>query len=190
MITAETEREKYRKIWAVPAYRSNSPGEGLVSYFLKNAEWQKGQTLIDLGCGTGRAGLALSRKEFRVTLLDHCEEALDEAVRLEELPFIEANLWELDDHITDFDWFYCCDVMEHIPPERVDLVLHNCAQVARRGFFQIAMFDDSYGDRIGEKLHLTVKNGNWWMAALKEHFQVTEAHTPSYKRLVAFVEAS
>lgn len=175
-------------MWAVKDYRSNSPGEQLVGYFLKNITYATGETLIDLGCGTGRAGQKLAQAGFAVTLLDHCESALDAKVMASELPFIEANLWEMPELIP-YDWFYCCDVMEHIPPERVPEVLHNCAQVAHRGFFQIAMFDDGFGDRIGEKLHLTVKPESWWQSALKEHFHVEQAGVLSYKRLVAFVRS-
>lgn len=189
MITADTEKRKYEKMWAVKAYRSNSPGEQLVKYFLDHIDgYLSGETLIDLGCGTGRAGLKLSAAGFDVTLLDHCEAALDDKVRLSGLPFIEMNLWELPNFVP-FNWFYCTDVMEHLPTDKVNRVLANCAKVAKRGFFQIAMFEDGFGDQIGECLHLTVKPESWWRDALNEHFKIDSLGILSYKRLVAFVRS-
>lgn len=191
MITAEAEREKYKKMWAVKAYRSNSPGEGLVSYFLQHsgAQAQKGDTLIDLGCGTGRAGLVLAKLGFHITLLDHCEEALDAKVKAANLPFIEANLWTLP-KFCRWDWGYCTDVMEHIPTEHVDGALAGIAANVQHCFFQIAMFDDGFGKQIHEKLHLTIQNDSWWLAKLKEHFTVEKAGILSFKRLVAFVRSN
>jgi cyclopropane fatty-acyl-phospholipid synthase-like methyltransferase len=56
----EKERAKYQSIWAYPQYRMNSPGEAAVPRFLFHLPWAAGDTLIDLGCGTGRAGKALA----------------------------------------------------------------------------------------------------------------------------------
>ena len=57
--------------------------------------------------------------------------------------------------------------MEHIPPEHVDAALKNIAMMSTRGgFFQIAMFQEPYGDYIGETLHLTLENSDWWAERL------------------------
>ena len=40
----------------------------------------------------------------------------------------------------------------------------NCVEKA---FFQISLVEDSMGQRIGEKLHLTVKPFAWWEATFK-----------------------
>ena len=179
MITAEAEREKYRKIWAIPGYRSNSPGESLVSTFIKQAKWYKGDSLLDAGCGTGRAGLALHRADIRVTLLDLCETSVDPAPR-EALPFMQACLWDLrTELILPFTWVYCCDVLEHIPTEHVDAVLDNLAKLGVKGvFMQIALWADAWGDKIGETLHLTVQPPAWWMEKITARWPV-EYHVMS-----------
>ena len=38
------------------------------------------------------------------------------------VPLLVANLWDIPIEMSA-DWGFCCDVMEHIPTERVDRVL-------------------------------------------------------------------
>jgi len=170
MTLPDQEREKYRRMWTeVPGYRSNSPGERLVPVFVKQAEWEKGDTLIDLGCGTGRAGLELSNLGFNVTLLDITKSAIDPEAQ--SLPFIEYCLWEPT--TLKFAWVYCCDVLEHIPPEHVDAVLDNIAAIAQKGaFLQIALWPEVFGKQIGETLHLTVEPDEWWLEKLRQRWLI------------------
>lgn len=165
MITAEQEQEKYRRMWTdVLGYRKTSPGERLVPTFLEQADWHKGDTLLDAGCGPGRAGLALRLAGFQVTLLDITEKSVDSESR-GILPFIQGCLWDVKaDLILPFNWVYCCDVLEHIPPEHVDAVLDNLAKLSVNGaFLQIALWEDGWGNKIGETLHLTVRPAEWWL---------------------------
>lgn len=183
MITAQQERDKYARMWAVPAYGVYSPGVECVSRFLAQAEFNQGDTLIDLGCGTGRAGLELARHGLQVYLFDHVRAVEPD----NHLPFIEGNLWNLPSLIR-FKWFFCADVMEHIPPEHVDATLAGIARIARQGFFQIAMCADSFGSQIGEKLHLTVENSSWWRSQLSKYFSIRSAEDEG-SRFSVFVES-
>src|SRR5262245_48758674 len=159
-------------MWAVRQYRECSPGERLIEEFRKRVPFLGSESLIDCGCGTGRAAVKLSNLGLRVTLLDICEQALDPQVRNMNVPFVEACLWETP-KVGGFDWFYCTDVMEHIPPEHVEAVLANIrAMTSKGGFFQIAMFEEGFGDFIGETLHLTIKNENWWISKLLAHWAI------------------
>ena len=87
---AMSEREKYARMWAEPTYRQWSPGEASVEKFLSGVRWAPGDTVVDLGCGTGRAGLALAAKGLGVVLVDCCQEAVEFKAR--DLPFLEMNL--------------------------------------------------------------------------------------------------
>lgn len=177
----QAEREKYARIWSHKEYHSNSPGERLVPYFAQHVPFIKGESLIDLGCGTGRAGRLLSQQGLNVFLFDHVE-ALDTGV---DLPFIEGNLWNIP-ALIQFDWFYCCDVLEHIPTEKVDAVLDNIAALTTRGgFFQIALFPDEW---FGEVLHLTVESQGWWMQKLAARWKRVAIDSPEKRRIVAIVE--
>lgn len=160
-------------------YRSNSPGLRLVPYFLANVPAKPGESIIDLGCGTGKAGAELARNGFEVWLYDH--------VNASEvnLPFTLGNLWNIPERFTAH-WFYCCDVMEHIPPEKVDDVLDNIARVSTRGgFFQIALFDSEW---FGEVLHLTVMPQLWWIEKLMKRWATVTVSAPEKGRVVAVVQ--
>lgn len=164
----EQELAKYQKIWKRAEYRQWSPGEAAVPTFIANLPWEKGDTVIDLGCGTGRAGASLADRGLSVTLLDFCADALEVA----SLPFITANIWRLPREL-QCDWIFCVDVMEHIPEEKVKDSIRGMAGMAKRGgFLQIALFEDGCGSLIGEKLHMTVKPMAWWLVQISSYFDV------------------
>ena len=178
-----SEREKYIKIWALPAYREQSPGERLLPHFL--AHYRPPASVIDLGCGTGRASAGLKKAGFDVVMLDITSRCLDEV--LPYMPFLEACLWERLPFKRSFDYFYCTDVLEHIPPEHVDAVLDNAKEIAREGFFQIALFEEHFGSLIGENLHLTVKSWEWWADMICSRWDKADFVEVEKDRLCAFV---
>lgn len=169
MITAEAEREKYRRMFAHPSYRIGSPGQREVVNFLRRVPWTKGDTLVDLGAGCGWASRDLAKAGLNVFMLDIVK-SVDEDINL---PFIESCLWTLPESL-QFDWIYSVDVMEHIPPEHVDAVLDGMAKMTRRGgVIQVAMFPDDHGKFIGEKLHLTVMPEEWWREKIAARWRIT-----------------
>jgi 2-polyprenyl-3-methyl-5-hydroxy-6-metoxy-1,4-benzoquinol methylase len=183
MTSVESERIKYEKIWRVPDYRCYSPGEHLVKHFLNSVPWEKGDTLIDLGCGTGRAGKALANEGLHVFLLDLVKDAVDPDIIL---PFISANLWNLP-RALKFDWIYSTDVLEHIPPCYVDATLDGMVEMTRKGgMLQIAHFQDGFGKVIGETLHLTVEPPEWWRKKITERWPVLRWETDQ-SRSIAFL---
>jgi 2-polyprenyl-3-methyl-5-hydroxy-6-metoxy-1,4-benzoquinol methylase len=172
-ITTTAERLKYHAMWTkVPGYRSTSPGERLVPHFLDLAQPSPGDTLIDLGCGSGRASVALAEAGLNVTQLDITETSRDPHAR--GLPFIEACLWDLPE-LPKFNWVYCCDVMEHLPTHTVDKALDHMAAITGKGaFMQIALFPEAFGRFIGETLHLTVKPAEWWQEKINKRWHTSE----------------
>jgi len=169
-----TEKAKYEKMWEIDDYRAVAPGEGSAQIFLDQARPMKDSTCIDFGCGTGRGGLIISALgTMVVTLLDFAENALDEDVaqivkaQPDRLKWLQADLTQkIPMHAA---YGFCTDVMEHIPPDQVDLVLENILRSANNVFFQISMEDDVMGARIGEPLHLSVHPYEWWVKKFNEH---------------------
>jgi len=158
---AQKEQAKYERMWEVSQYRSYRPGEKALPALM--GLLKKGSSIADFGCGTGRAAQRLRSNGFKVTGIDFAENCLDDGVDIE---FKQACLWDLPSDLF-FDFGYCTDVMEHIPPRKVNATLKCIANATRFGtFFQIATFKDRFGDKIGERLHLSVQPAEVWESVL------------------------
>lgn len=152
-----TEREKYQLMYAQPQYRQYSPGEQLVDKFIEVA--RPFGLVIDFGCGTGRAGIRMRQAGLQVQLLDFVDNSRDEeALRI---PFKQHDLTE-SVTVSHAPFGFCTDVMEHIPPEDVTKVICNIMNAADKVFFQIGTSYDACGVLIGQELHLTVEDHDWW----------------------------
>lgn len=177
----DVEKAKYRKMWDVPDYRVTSFGEQFIGAFLQLTGVRPGMSVVDVGCGTGRASLKMAQLLMDVTMVDMSADALDKEVRESlggelHLKFIESCLWHSWGLKTGpVDMTYCCDVLEHIPAEFTMLVAAMCVDIADRAFFHINFDPDYFGSKIGEKLHLTVQPFEWWRDRLAELGRLVEA---------------
>ena len=163
------EAEKYAAAWDLPDYRKFSPAEHFLSAFPGEA----GESVIDFGCGTGRATLELHRRGMDVRLVDLAPNCLDDDVRAELGDRLEVgNLWDYDGAA---DWAVCCDVMEHLPTEYVMAAILNIGRICDQGWFTICNKEDHFGESIGETLHLTVKPYSWWLERMNEVSTVIES---------------
>lgn len=152
-----TEQEKYCQMWERAEYRAFSPGEAAVPKFLSLVD-VRDRSLIDFGCGTGRAGVRLADAGASVVLVDFTNNSRDESAR--SLPFERHDLTKPLKQSAEYG--FCTDVMEHIPTGDVALVVQNVMAAAATVFFQISTVPDSMGALIGQPLHLTVRPHQWW----------------------------
>lgn len=151
-------KDLYRLMWQYETYRKVAPGEHAVVRFLEVVQPTPGSQVIDFGCGTGRAAIALQAAGLSPVLVDFADNCRDMEAIL--LPFLEADLTKLLPMTAPYG--FCTDVMEHIPPEDVRIVLMNIMASADRVFFQISTVPDNMGALIGAPLHLSVHNADWW----------------------------
>ena len=172
---AAQERAKYAEIWStVPEYRKYSPGLENVERFMSVLEPKVGSTVIDIGCGTGGAGLSLQNDHgLKSWWLDITDAALDPGI--ERSRFIESPLWAPDWSVKHsgplqverrWDYGFCCDVLEHIPTEYAMLTVDRILASCQTAWLQICLVPDEFGKKIGEPLHLTVKPFSWWLVRL------------------------
>jgi hypothetical protein len=166
------ELSKYQRMWDIPDYRTVSPGEHWAQLFLQQAKPPRDSEAIDFGCGTGRGAWMLCLfGNMRVKMIDFAANCLDHEVAescITQASRISFEVGDLTKPIAaKAAYGYCCDVMEHIPPQDVATVLANILDSANHVFFGIATEPDVMGERIGEQLHLTVQPLAWWVDQLK-----------------------
>lgn len=156
----QTEREKYERIWKLKSYRDSSPGERLVSLACEHFG-KEPASIIDFGCGTGRASLQFLDRGYGAVGVDIADNCLDEEAR-RRLPFVEATLWELPPLRGQFG--FCVDVMEHIPEDHVhSSLLEMWVAVEDSLFFRIATEPHMFH---GEELHPTIFTREEWEEVL------------------------
>ena len=158
-------------MWAHEFYRLLSPGCKAASLFLETfkKEIKPGDSLTDLGCGTGRAALSFFEIDLKVHLVDIADNCLEEKIATlmllspDRLSFTQASLWELPDSVQQSDWIYCVDVLEHLPREKVETALKLLASKTKKGgLIQVFHEEESFGTFIDETLHLTIETQQWW----------------------------
>ena len=172
--TRPPEAELYKSLWEHDQYRITAPGEQCVLEFInllstRKNEWTNNASLLDLGCGTGRAGLILSKMGFNVTLVDFASNCLDPDVRValgDNLKFFEADISKPLPITANFG--FCTDVLEHIPPVALEAVLDNCLHACKNVYFQIATDNDVMGALVGHPLHLSVHSYKWWLKKFQD----------------------
>lgn len=176
------ETEKYASMWAMNGYKDAAPGETYAPVFMDMAKPSIGKfspTVLDAGCGTGRGALALARLGFKVTMADLTPDGLSDDARA--LPFHQVCLWH--DITTQlpyrwggkFDWVYCCDVLEHIPPTFTMLVVQRLLDVSKQGLFlAVSTRSDEFGHIVGTPLHQSIQSFKQWRDQLRELADIVE----------------
>lgn len=180
----ESLSETYREMWGVEAYQNFSPGLESIDFFENMADPQAGASILDAGCGSGKAALELERRGYQVAMCDLIGEAVMPEAR--SIPFKQAVLWQslggLYQSLVQnrkpltlrFDYVYCCDVLEHLPKEWTMLAVRRMMDIAENGLFlSIAFLPDNFGLQIGQPLHLTVEPFTWWRDNLRQFGKVS-----------------
>ena len=169
-----TETEKYAAMWAIPDYRQWSPGEQVAAQCVEIAQITAQQTVIDFGCGTGRGGWRVQQLTgCSVIQVDLIDTARDPGI---DLPFICADLTDTLQGVKG-DVGMCCDVMEHFPTADVEQAIINMMDTVQSCFFQISLISDSFGQLIGQALHLTIKPADWWVEKFSAYQIIWSLHT-------------
>lgn len=172
MNLVEAERAKYSELWSdIPEYRTYSPGVENVERFMDVLHPRKGSSIVDIGCGTGVAGLMFEQHGLVPSWIDITDAGLHREIKRER--FIETPLW--GNWSGKFDYGFCCDVMEHIPPEYTMLVIDRIVASCKVTWFQISLVPDQFGAVIGQQLHLTVQPFKWWRDRLRLAGDVVDA---------------
>ncbi len=159
----ESERQKYEEMWRVEAYRKVSPGLESVEEAIALLDMSPGESIADFGCGTGRCVKRFEEQGFDAVGVDIAGNCLEE-----DVPFIQAALWD-SDRLPYVDYGFSCDVLEHIPTDKVRDTLKAIYDSCSVGcYLNIDTIPDSFGVLIGKTLHETVMSAESWEILLRE----------------------
>jgi hypothetical protein len=121
--------------------------------------------LLDYGAGKGRLGIELQRYVRRPLRIRHYDPAIPK--------------WSETPPPSEF--VACIDVLEHIEPERLDLVFDDLKRVTGRA----AMFTVHTGPAMkhlpdGRNAHLIQQSPDWWLPRILQRFDlVTFSRLPN-----------
>lgn len=111
--------EEYRLIWEIERISLMEILKQILSPF-------KGQQVLDAGCGDGRLCYELKNEKLKIVGVDFSEKAISFAkVFNPEIKFQITNLENITIHLGKFDQIVCQEMIEHILPSKVNLVLNN-----------------------------------------------------------------
>ena len=158
----DEERRKYEEIYSV-GYNHHAGLKDEIVAFLERYT-PEFETAIDLGCGNGKYAHFLQEKHGKMVLgVD-----IVEHLKFPNVRFLNKFAWDLD---VAADFLYAIDLLEHVPETKVEATLRAIAGHARLFFADVSTLKDKLGDKIGKRLHLTLRPPNWWVGRLAEVFE-------------------
>lgn len=116
------------------------------------------KSLLDVGCGHNEfvASVREARPEIRAVGTDFACASADVRADATKLPFADKT----------FDALTAFDMLEHLLPDQVELVLQGFARISKAFVFSISHVP-SVNKWQGEGLHPTVQPEDWWLAQIE-----------------------
>ena len=167
--------EKFEGLWSNKEFRSNSLGERYVTQAYHCLGCSPGESIVDYGCGTGRAAKKFALKGLNVTALDIAKNCLDPKIQedpkdsnKELFVFKQGNIWNFKGMYVGGDYAFVANVLEHLPEEKIESALVNIeTHTSKAVYLVIATYPEM---RLDKELHLTVKPEYWWKQLLINYF--------------------
>lgn len=172
---SDDEDKKYSWLYANKNYANYKDSIGLPSKLVKEYSIDKNSICIDLGCGRG----TLSRYFTNYTGVDVSEYIIKENIKNNKGKYIHSSLDKLEQISDSYDVAICSDVLEHIPPDNINVVIKSISELKCKCFyFSISTRPSKILSKGGENLHLTVLDKEEWNAIMSKCFTILETSSP------------
>lgn len=93
-------------------------------------------TVLDVGCGTGRFSITMAQEGFKVTAVDQSEEMLNEAKSKAnglDIIFIKGDIFKLPFENSSFDAITCIWVLRHFEDKHINKIISEFKRVLKEG---------------------------------------------------------
>jgi len=165
----QKEKEKYQKIWRFKEYSIYSNECNNLETIYKWAIKKPIKNITIVGCGEGYGLHYFAQKGYNVLGID-----IVNVNRFSQYKFVESPIWQANiPYYLDYgysDLIIAIDVLEHIPPEKLDNTLKNISNSCKFFYFSIFCKEDNMGKLINDNLHLSVLKPEEWLAKIREYF--------------------
>lgn len=164
------EIEKYRMLWDLPQGYGNNYSDPRMIEIVNTMTNAMGlhtfNSVLDVGGGDGRLKSFFPNHEY--TSMDIAPNSGADIIG----NIADDELMHDVRNRNQFDWVISIDVMEHLPTDHVEPALSNIRTVATDGAaFMICTRPDRGGKKIGQTLHMTVREPVWWVGMMAQHWQ-------------------
>lgn len=146
-------KQTYEGIYKKLDYGPIATARGLQAARHVEILWKPCKVLC-VGAGNGYEAFHLSNKGYDVTVIDYVL-ATPKRPNFKQLVGKAQDLPFEDDK---FDIVMCCECLEHIPPNEIDMTLNEFKRVAQFFYFTIDDADDP-----PYHSHVCIKTPEWWL---------------------------
>ena len=153
---AEKEQNKYAEIWQKHVHYQSRNVLDFAKYVIAKTSFG---FILELGCGTGDGAEYMRRKGRVVYGQDITLKGLKNLDNLDL--YRERAAWDIPFYGDTFDYTVSTDLLEHIPPEKVEKTIAEIIRVTNKKTIHCISTepDKKY---CGHDVHLTVKPIAWW----------------------------
>lgn len=131
---------------------------------------EKPKRILDMGCGRGHYLKYFARQGWNVTGVEPSTWACNHDLLNDKV--VNASIEQFArENKSEWDGFYCMDVLEHLTDYELHDNLHALSTLAPIGLIGVANHSDSWN---GHELHLIQKEPDWWGAELAQVFERVE----------------
>lgn len=163
----DLEQNKYDWLYS----QGYPPGSDVLLHFFNqlNLDSWDDSVVTDFGCGRATLYDSVGSKLKAYYGVDLSSVVIDAATALAtpKQTFIQASLTALPKSLPVADIGWCSDVMEHVHPGAVPLVLKQMLAKANILYLLICCRPSRFLGPGGEQLHLCVQQPQWWLHAIE-----------------------